>query len=146
MTVIAWDGTTLAADKQLSAGGMRMKATKIKRLANGDVAAICGDAFSGYALFDWYERGADLGAMPDFQKTDDFANIIVANKDGCKYLMKQPAWLTVEDSFSAWGSGADFAMGAMAMGADAIRAIEIAGMFSTGCGLGVDAFTIREVT
>lgn len=35
MTVIAWDGKTLAADRMLDDGGIRVPTTKIKRFFEG---------------------------------------------------------------------------------------------------------------
>jgi hypothetical protein len=40
----------------------------------------------------------------------------------------------------AWGIGCDFALGAMAMGADAVQAVEITNKFSIHCGMGVDSY------
>lgn len=86
MTVVAWDGKSLAVDKQATCADMRMTTTKACRLQQGDVVAL------------------------------------------------------VFDRFMAWGSGRDFAMGAMEMGASAYRAVEVAIRHSTGCGYGIDLF------
>jgi len=47
------------------------------------------------------------------------------------------------NSFMAWGSGRDYAMGAMEMGADARRAVEVTNVHSTDCGFGVEAYDLE---
>lgn len=42
----------------------------------------------------------------------------------------------------AWGSGRDYAMGAMARGANAKEAAEIAMRFDNGCGMGIDVVSV----
>jgi ATP-dependent protease HslVU (ClpYQ) peptidase subunit len=49
----------------------------------------------------------------------------------------------VEDPFMAWGSGRDFALGAMAMGATAREAVAVACRFNVYCGNGIDAFDLK---
>lgn len=49
----------------------------------------------------------------------------------------------VVKAFHAIGSGRGEALGAMAMGADARRAVEIASRLNVGCGLGVDVIRFR---
>lgn len=48
--------------------------------------------------------------------------------------------------FWAAGSGADYAMGAMAAGKDAKEAVEIACRFDINCGLGVDVLMAENNT
>jgi len=67
----------------------------------------------------WYKSGADVGAWPDIQKTDDWARLIVFGSHGLKYYEQTPIAINVEDPFFAFGSGMDVALGAMAMGATA---------------------------
>lgn len=37
----------------------------------------------------------------------------------------------------------DYAYGALAMGADAVRAVEVACEYDNGCGMGIDVLTIE---
>lgn len=137
MTVIAWDGKTLAADRQGTCAGMRYRATKLRRIGK-EALAICGDHDYGTALMEWYERGATPETWPSFQKTGDWVRLIVASRGRCFHYEREPKKLRVLDRFMAWGSGRDYAMGAMATGVDARRAVLVASRFDNGCGLGVD--------
>lgn len=119
MTVIAWDGKTLAADKQRNYMGTISRCTKIRRLASGEVAAIAGNEATGLVLIDWYVRGSNPAEWPEAQKTDDWARLVIASKAGLKYYEKQPIAIESQEPFFAFGTGMDVALGAMAMGATA---------------------------
>lgn len=113
-------------------------------MSDGCVAAISGDAAGGYILFDWYEAGADMKAMPESQKGEDWAHLIVAGPEGCRFMFREPVWIAVEGPYMAWGCGLEAAMAAMEMGADAKRAVEVASKLCGGCGLGVDVFEVKS--
>lgn len=142
MSVIAWDGKTLAADRQGTNNGMRTTSTKIKKLSCGAIVAWTGEAECGLELAQWWENGADPGKWPAYQSTDDWTRLIVAHKGRVVIFEKRPVPQVVEDPFDAWGSGRDFAIGALAMGADARAAVRVAIQFATGCGMGVDSFEV----
>jgi len=144
MSVIAWDGKTIAADKSSTCCEMRAPVTKILRLKSGDVVAWTGGQEQGMALAEWYENGADRTTWPEFQKGDDWTRLIVASKAGVFEFERLPFPQKIESPFRAWGSGRDFAMGAMAMGADASTAVIVATTYNIHCGCGLDAFDIVE--
>lgn len=143
MSVIAWDGKIIAADKQATNSSMRAKCTKAKRI--GDyVYAFAGDLECGLAMIDWHVNGANKEDWPKFQEDPDrWTRLVVADATGCVSYEMVPIAVPVESEFLAWGSGRDFAMGAMGMGATAKEAVEIANMFSTDCGFGVDWFELK---
>lgn len=68
VSVIAWDGRTLAADKQATSNGVRFTTTKIRRLPSGDVLAWTGDEDHAHMVAKWYEDGADPGKWSKVQK------------------------------------------------------------------------------
>lgn len=142
MSVIAWDGKSIAADKQATSSGLREKTTKLRRIETGEVLAVVGEQDCGRALIAWYEKGAELGSWPAFQADEKlWTRLIVADSSGARVYERQPYAVPVEDPFMAWGSGRDYAMGAMARGATAREAVEIAMRFDNGCGLGIDEVT-----
>lgn len=141
MTVIAWDGRTLAADKMACCGDTATTCTKIRRV-DDKVFAWCGGLGEGLALVEWYLAGADKDKYPAFQKTDDWSRLIVASDSGVVFYEKVPEPQPCEDAYGAWGSGREVALGALAMGADARRAVEVASKHVHSCGLGVDAFEL----
>lgn len=91
----------------------------------------------------WFEEGADREKWPKCQDKDDtWCRLIVVNGLGAFFYERLPVEIRVEDSFMAWGSGRDFALGAMACGKSACEAVEVACKFDTGCGNGIDAIVL----
>lgn len=145
MSIVVWDGKTLAADKQVTSGELAKTGTKIRRLKNGEIVAFTDCVENGLLLMKWYENGAKVEDWPEFQKDkEDWSTLIVARNGACFYYQQQPEPQMVEDHFAAGGSGRDFAYGALATGADARKAVEIASRFNVHCGMGIDAFDLRE--
>ena len=146
MTVIAWDGRSIAADKRAVNNALAVTTTKIRRVVidGADVIlAWAGDQGSGQAMAAWYAAGADPAKFPECQKDDElWARLIVADSAGAKFYERQPVAIQVEDGFAAWGSGRDFAMVALHLGKTPREAVEIASLFSLGCGNGVDSFDL----
>src|SRR6185503_3289117 len=128
MSVIVWDGKTLAADCQVSYGSTRCKVSKIRRLEDGTILAVTGSECSGALMMHWYEQGADLSNYPACQSDkDDWSRLVVVQPNGQVICYeKYPVVMPVNQFPMSWGSGQDFALGAMAMGADARKAVEIA--------------------
>jgi hypothetical protein len=142
MTVIAWDGKSVAVDKQGNFGELRQATTKFKKLPTGEVLLWGGTAENGIAMADWYARGADPKDFPPEQRTDSWSRLVVVAKDKVLHYEQMPIPQRIEDSFCAWGSGRDFALGALAMGADARKAVEVACRFCTSCGIGIDVIEL----
>lgn len=144
MTVIAWDGKTICADKQATCGNTKSTTTKLRRIATGEVLAWTGDQDSGEMLAKWYADGADPKWWPDFQKDkDDWCRLVVADANGVRYFERRPIATAVEDRFRAFGSGADLALAAMHCGRTAREAVEVACIYDAGCGQGVDEEILR---
>lgn len=142
MSVIAFDGRYLAADSQGTCAGARLVATKLFRLGNGDILGFTGDRELGLRLKDLWWEGRMLSDWPDFQKGDDWCRLVIATKGKVFTTEKQPVLMPLESPYYAWGSGRDFALGAMAAGADAVRAVEAACTHSIECGGAVVSFPI----
>ena len=138
MTVIAWDGKTLAADRMAVAGGMMLEQDKLFDLGDGEWAAITGQISKGLALLDWYKSGQQVKDWPEFQKGDDYSVLVIASKEGCKSFYDIPHAVPTHSEFEAWGSGAEYAMGAMAHGANAVEAVIATNKVCSTCGKGFD--------
>lgn len=155
MSVIAWDGKTLAADKLATDCDMSMETVKIRKIESGThaghVIAWTGCDASGTFLADWYEAGAIPEKWPTQAQMDreSSSRLIVVTPDGkCKHYQgtTHAIALPVREPFRAWGSGRDFAMGAMAAGASAKVAVLIASQFCVTCGGGIDFFNVVPQT
>lgn len=146
MTIIVWDGKTLAADKQVSDGDVKVKVTKIRKI-RGALCGAAGDWDYAQALFNWFKDGAIPDNYPDSQKDkDDSVEMLVITSDKriLKYEQSPYPMDFTEAGKHACGSGAEVAYGAMVMGADAIRAVEVASEMLTTCGMGVDTLTFED--
>lgn len=144
MTVIAWDGRTLAADKRC--GNASRTVTKVRRAKDGCLCAMTGHATQDAEIFAWYDRGADPADYPNHQRDKETCSLLVAIDragvvrvfDGCAYPY------IVEDRQWATGSGRDAALAAMLMGATAKEAVEVASAILIDCGNGVDTLRHEE--
>lgn len=141
MSVIAWDGKTLAADRQGTICDTNVTVSKIRKSSDGTILAWVDSHEGGMAMALWFEKGADPEMLPDTQNKDDWSRLITLLPNGQIFTYElQGIPLPILDPFAAWGAGRDFALGAMAMGADARKAVEIASKFNVYCGMGVEAF------
>lgn len=142
MTVIAWDGRTLAADKRVSFQGLALTTTKITR-ANGCLVGLCGDGPSSQQMLEWFRAGAVPEDLPACQRSDDWGSLLVIRPNGAVHKYERgPYPLALEDRAVAIGSGRDFALAAMHCGKSAREAVEIACIYECGCGNGIDTLQL----
>lgn len=136
MTTIVWDGMNMAADSQCSFH--RMNTVKVHRLKDGSLVGFAGD--SGLCL-------RALKAMEDGKEAP-------IEPGEYRYLRAWPDGRVVVDTgsgptpmpmqFFAIGSGADYAMGALAMKADALEAVRVAAMFDPDTGGNVQTMPLVQ--
>lgn len=150
MTCIAWDGNSIAADKQATEGGLRHVTTKIKRIEKGKfkgyLMAGAGCTSQANHMMAWFELGAEPESFPKYQDTEDLSAqllVIAPSKEILRFDFN-PIPCVFYDEVYAMGSGRDVAMGAMAMGADAKQAVEIASEICSGCGMGIDVIQLKK--
>jgi ATP-dependent protease HslVU (ClpYQ) peptidase subunit len=143
MSVIAWDGKTLAADKRCGTNYPR-SVTKIRRTQAGELIGVTGWIDRGILLMDWYEAGADRSLLPDWQKDEDKScELIVIRRDRSCWIIGEfgTPW-RVEEPSHACGSGRDFAAAAMHLGMSAREAVRLACELHAACGNGIDVLTL----
>lgn len=150
MTVIAWDGKTLAADKQATNCGNPYKVTKIYKLLEGPDAgalvAFSGSGVHAFELLEWFRNGRVKEMFPKSRAhdPDDGAGAIFID---CKkkihlYTHYSPFAEVIEESLYARGSGRDYALAVLHLGETAKRAVEVACALDVSCGLGIDTLTL----
>lgn len=147
MTIIAWDGKTLVADKRATSVGNPATTTKIKRTKDGGLIAMAGDADAGRELVIWYENGANPATFPGNRDNDGRCRsvLLIITPDGKTHQLQRTAHIvTFEDTFIAIGSGRDYALAAMYLGFDARKAVEVACALDVDCGNGIDVLTLKE--
>lgn len=142
MTVIAWDGRTLAADKRAtSGGGIGRTVTKIAS-HGGALLAMTGSWDVAAELREWWKAGAVPDAFPA-KARDDVATLIVIREGAVFTYASGPYPMTIEAQKCAFGSGRDFAEAAMYLGKNASDAVAVACVFQTDCGNGIDTLELE---
>ena len=146
MTVIAWDGKTLAADRRQTSGGLITTGHKITPLADGSYYAEYGAADRSRALLAWFQSGADPEAFPVLEgdEDEDKAAFVIVKPDGTVMQCwgDTPVLTTLYSPYHAWGCGREIAIGAMAAGADAYEAVRLTSEHNCFCGNGIDAYKV----
>lgn len=144
MTIIAWDGTTLAADKQVTNCYNAKTVTKIFRIPQG-LVGFAGNGYHAQALLRWLTLGAIAEGWPEKMGEDSADMLFITNdREICFYSGDNGPYYTVyEDKFVAMGSGRDYALAAMHLGHDAVTAVEVAIALDTCCGMGVDTLQLE---
>jgi ATP-dependent protease HslVU (ClpYQ) peptidase subunit len=143
MSVIAWDGKSIAADKRSVSDGLPRTTTKLFMVGNA-VIGFVGTASVGLSLVDWYAQGADPTKFPTIQATEEWMRLIVAVNKECYVYETTPHPIKVEDRYCAWGTGRDFALAAMHCGKTAEESVRIASLFDTNCGNGTTTFKLGD--
>lgn len=139
MTVIAWDGRTLAADKRGTIAGMAYTVTKIHRV-RGELVAFSGSGSHAAEILEWFKGDRKPETFPRRTDADEAAGMLVIDKDRrvLQYAWNCPYPEMIEGSFYARGAGRDYAMAAMHLGKTAREAVEVACAFDVSCGNGID--------
>ena len=141
MTVIVFDGRTLAADKQATYGSLRRSVTKVHRV-DGLLVGLAGDSWLCAEMLDWIRTGRHRDAFPDAQRSENFATVVVIDEGKTLVYERSPVPVLLEDPVYATGSGRDFALAALMCGCDARRAVAVACALDVSCGMGIDAIDL----
>lgn len=146
MTVIAWDGVMLAADRMAS--DTYVKSTSVQKIfrirdhlvgASG-VCAVVAD------MIHWFEQGAHPDDFPKAQRRDSaepHCTMLVITPAGEVHSYQcSPRPTVYLDKQFAIGCGREAALAVMLLGHDAIKAVEISSIVSAGCGNGIDSLEL----
>jgi ATP-dependent HslUV protease subunit HslV len=145
MTTIAYRDGILATDSLIQSGGTRVGTTqKVFKSKNGTLLAFAGNAHLAADIQHWIDKGLSDDATPD---TDGTGTIVIVKPDGTFWTLDggAAAPYPLEAPFFAEGSGQEVALGAMAMGANAVQAVEVAIHFDTGSGAPVQYVELGNV-
>jgi len=142
VTVIAWDGKTLAVDRMASTeNGNIFEVTKLRTLNDGTATVGAGPVCKVLEVQNWIADGCLAEDYPMCGESDGDYSVIHVTHDGV-FLYQSQYPMKIESKFFAIGSGESQANGALAMGATAKQACEITFRYQLGCGLGVDTFEL----
>jgi ATP-dependent protease HslVU (ClpYQ) peptidase subunit len=133
VTTVAWDGGTPAFDSQTTCGNHRdLNVTKAVR-HRGVIAAVAGTSALGLKFLDWFRSGMQ-GDPPEAGSGDDDSYWgLIVTKDRL-LIWNSAGWLAGVNEPYTLGSGGTYALGAMASGADARTAVEIAARYDVNTG------------
>lgn len=143
MTTIAWDGSTLAADRCSWSGGTRRAVRKVFKIRRVDgslvLVAFCGSGEFAHAVLAWLQAGGDKPNCADFGVDPELAcALVIDDRHRVWSLGGRLIYQRMRDRMFATGAGQEFAWGALEAGADAKRAVQIAAKRSDFAALGVD--------
>jgi hypothetical protein len=131
MTVIAYNGHSIAADCQSTQGEMRLRAVKLIK-ADGRIYSYTGRDDIANAMMAWHRAGADHSAFqPGWA---GLATLIVIDGRSVSEYAGGPDATPIYNKLHAWGAGALAALGAMHHGASPAQACRTACKLVTTCG------------
>lgn len=143
MTTIAWDGKTLAADRNSVYSDIRRTDNKIHR---------CGEYVYGASgcipelvlVAEWLTRGASDTDRPYMQGIPAVFGLAIHASTRRAFVVQgvRPVLTPVLDPFTATGSGAAFAISAMYFGKCARDAVQFASVYDVYTGGSVDTVDI----
>lgn len=157
MSVIVYDGHMIAADmRATNANGNIVKESKLTKLVIGGknyFVATCGSSRFVSEVLGWME--GNLGMAPSQRAEfpagpqDDFLAVVMYTDDNGMHKMECYEGSRYPDVYQldqqnkhAFGSGAQYALGAMAMKANAVTAVKVASMLNAKCGDGYEAYIV----
>ena len=145
MTIIAWDGTTMAADKQATASGFALITTKIFRLPIG-IVGFSGDSGCTMRLLEWLKRGGLEIEYPTWDDKNNADALLVTPKCEVFYYSSDCKGIPeiIGNPFVAMGGGRDYALATMHLGHNAVKAVEVTCALDVFCGCGIDALNLYE--
>lgn len=128
MTTVAWDGKCLAVDARSSSNDVILSERHTKAIKVGKViAAATGTTARCREFLAWVAAGmpGEPPANPHPQNSEWSYWGIVITPDQA-WVFQEPGVVPVTAPYYAMGTGRDFALGAMAMGASAYEAVKVA--------------------
>jgi hypothetical protein len=146
MTTVAVAGLTVAADTRYTIGDGLYQANKLERVGDW-IASTAGYAFEGDDFLDWLRQG-QLRKRKRVSKS--FEALLVRRDGAIYYVLGNDRLRRIRQHYYAIGSGAYYALGAMAtlekygFPIDPEIAVSIASEWDVGTGGAVDVLTWRE--
>lgn len=133
MTILAYRNGILASDSLANVRGTRISAVrKIGRDPDGAIFGATGGVADCHAFLRWCQAGRPDDAMPKLVE-DHFSGLLIEKDGTVKEYAPNLNWATHDAPFFGWGPGGDIAIGAMAFGATAIEAVNIAIEYEGSC-------------
>ena len=142
MTIIAYRNGIMACDScwaSISTGLIDSLQTKISRLEGGVLYGAAGDADDRVVVetFNKIKRPKQIPSVQKLKKMEADVDALLVFPSGDIYSVltgeKNAECMRIAREFHATGSGHQLALGAMAMGATAVQAVEVACKYNIQC-------------
>ena len=142
MTTIVYRDGVLAADRSVAKNGVLVGLVDKIREVHGSRGllgwvAVWGRPSDALDAVKWLSKWPEIDEAPRRFHDNDAAGFFLLKGGGFWVLEALP--FQIEAEFHAAGSGWEIAVGALAMGASAVKAVEIAALYDQGTGGGVDS-------
>lgn len=144
MTIVVYDGKALAVDRAAVSGTVMHSVSKVA-IHNDKLVTGTGSASALAQLVAWYKRGAAEGDFPA-QHYANYAELIVVTPRNLLRYERSPIPIDHGNNKCAFGDGRDLAYGALAMGATAPQAAQVACTYNPNCGGGIDVYEWEDGT
>lgn len=148
MTTIVATKDAIGADTLVVVEGQAPYHTKKVIAHKGSLYGAAGDGGDCTRMIEWAKRGFDMESKPKFRSkpgSEGEATLLVVNKEGIFIMMASDLFPELVDSpFYAIGSGAGAALGAMDMGADIEKALEVAAKYDSNTGAPFTILKLKE--
>lgn len=126
MTVIVIRDGIMATDSGVWQGDLCVgEKQKIFRLPNGSLFAACGRSPATEVCLDWLKRGEDQ-PHPPLEKEGDFGALWLREDGIFRISHDWMVYANTSKDFAADGAHGEFVLGALAHGASAAEAVELA--------------------
>lgn len=145
MTTIAFDGKTVAADTLACRGCQKILQPAEKlRVHKGAIYGV----FGGYETFEawiaWEQAGCDPYKLP-IEGSDTKSGLLKFRDEGCVSFHAGAPYAFPIVGPNAWGSGSEYALAALAMGAAAFAAVAIAKQFDPYTGGDIVVYDVKTL-
>lgn len=155
MTIIAFDGETLATDRQVTQGEHKFVSDDKAWYSETGPRGPClisgvGPLAAILHRREWLIAGGDASDEEGYNKGKGATMLMIVRSslDHSHRMFVYEDGSTIprgaDGCFDSFGSGAAYAKGAMAAGASATLAVKIANQYCLQCGLGVVAYNIKH--
>jgi ATP-dependent protease HslVU (ClpYQ) peptidase subunit len=142
VTIVAYRSGVMASDSATSSDCLNLASMrKITRTPNGTLVGAAGSAYYIHMFLEWAEKGFNPKKKPP--APDDFTGFIVHPDERAFFIESDLVFYPVSAPFFSLGSGADVALGAMAAGATAIKAVQIAIDYCHACKGPIQVFHLK---
>ncbi len=139
VTVIVFDGATCAVDSGAPSDTTMLRVRKFWTRTD-ELITGAGNTPHVVAMVEWYLAGAKVEDFPPMVRVKQDAELVVIDSRGVRRYEAAPYAVDHGITRCAFGGGRDFAYGALAMGATATQAAEVACIFSPVCAEPIHTF------